>query len=76
MEDVDRIDYVLKEIMRAKGAFVPGLCERNGHRNHVDTEDRRGYYNNLVKKKKYHIHIDAQEVAEDTKDDIKLLFSN
>ena len=74
MEDIDRLDYAMKEIMNAKGAIVPGLCERNGDRKHVDTEDRRGYYNNLAKKKVYNIHVDAQEVAEDTKDDIKLLF--
>ena len=40
MEDVDCINYALKEIMRAKGAIVSGLCERNGDQKHVDTEDR------------------------------------
>ena len=74
IEDIDHVDYALKEIMKAKGAIVPGLCERNGDRKHVDTEDRQGYYNNLAKKKVYNIHMDAQRVAKDTKDDIKLLF--
>ena len=74
IQDVDRIEYSLKEIMKAKGHVVPGLCERNGHRKHVNSVDTRGHYNHLSKKKTYNLHVDALEVGDITKEEIKALF--
>ena len=74
IQDVDRIEYSLKELMKAKGHVVPGLCERTGHRKHVDSVDRRGHYNHRSKKKTYNLHVDALEVGDITKEEIKALF--
>ena len=74
IQDVDRLDFSLKEIMKAKGTVVPGLCERTGHRKRVHSGDRRGGHQ-IVKSKTYHLHSDVKDIADDTKENIKAMYS-
>ena len=71
-QDIDRVDFSLKEIMKAKGTVVPGLCERIGHQKRVHSGDRRGHH--IRRKKSYQLHVDALDIADETKENIKAMY--
>ena len=72
IQDIDRVDYSLHEIMKAKGAVVPGLAERSGHRKNNLPQKRQHNSHQAIT---YDIHLEALDVAEDTKDEVIMLFN-